>query len=256
MALFRRKIREETPKRSAFHELEQLGLKLRRFLLGAPLLLLVGFGAGEAAKRTLRIPEQAEARHAQEAGVPRVRLDALSDRMRDLRDDGERTVDYVTMYTEHVEPIEKVLTRRGVSSSHAREISWPLVEESYRKGLDPAMVVSVLLVESGGKPTARSPVGARGLMQVMPFWAGNWRSCGRDLYDIRDNLCTGTSILAWYLRSRGTEREALLGYNGCVRGTNTPNCETYPNKIWNLRRQVEREIEAARQLRAQPVSAD
>lgn len=232
------------------HELEQLGLKLRRVLLGAPLLLLVGFGAGEATKRALKLPEDAPTGSVVAMDVPKVRLDALSERMQLVREAGSRTVDYVTMYTEHVEPIELVLRKRGVPASYAREISWPLVEESYAKKLDPAMVVAVLLVESGGKPTARSSVGARGLMQVMPFWAGNWRRCGRDLYDIRDNLCTGTSILAFYLDERGTEREALLGYNGCVRGTNTPNCHTYPNKIWRLRQQIAREIEATRSRRA------
>ena len=228
-------------------ELEQLGLKLRRVLLGAPLLLLVGFGAGEATKRVLTLPEDVA---VTDPSVPRVRLESLSERMESVREAGARTVDYVTLYTEHVEPIEKVLRRRGIPEERAREISWPLVQESYAKGLDPAMVVSVMLVESGGKPTARSSVGARGLMQVMPFWAGNWRSCGRNLYDIRDNLCTGTSILAFYLRTRGTEREALLGYNGCVRGTNTPNCRTYPNKVWRLRQQIASEIEAARRSRA------
>jgi hypothetical protein len=61
--------------------------------------------------------------------------------------------------------------------------------------------MSIMLIESEGKPTARSFVGAAGLMQVMPFWAGRWRGCGKDLYDIETNLCNGTSILAWYFRN-------------------------------------------------------
>jgi hypothetical protein len=83
-------------------------------------------------------------------------------------------------------------------------------------------------------------------MQVMPGWAGQWRECGRDLYDVEDNLCNGTSILQWYLRRHGDERRALLGYNGCVRGTNTPNCFIYPNKIWTLRDQIKREMDRER----------
>jgi hypothetical protein len=84
-------------------------------------------------------------------------------------------------------------------------------------------------------------------MQVMPFWGGKWRGCGGDLYAIDDNLCNGTSILAWYLRRNpNDERKALLGYNGCVRGTVTPNCFTYPDKIMRLRHQIGREINAAR----------
>ena len=92
-----------------------------------------------------------------------------------------------------------------------------------------------MLMESGGKPTARSNVGAAGLMQVMPFWAGKWRGCGTDLYDVEDNLCNGTNILAMYLRQKGDERSALPGYNGCVRGTNTRDCFRYPDKVARIR---------------------
>jgi soluble lytic murein transglycosylase-like protein len=100
----------------------------------------------------------------------------------------------------------------------------------------------VLLVESGGRPRATSPVGARGLMQVMPVHQGRWIGCSGDLYDIDQNLCYGTSILAWYYqRFRGDERRALLGYNGCVRGTNTPDCHTYPDKVRRLRQEIRAE---------------
>ena len=96
------------------------------------------------------------------------------------------------------------LRRRGVDPVTSRKVAWPLVEHAAIQGLDPALVVSVVLVESSGKPTARSPVGARGLMQVMPFWAGHWSECGTDLYDIAGNLCYGTRILSEYLaRFRG-----------------------------------------------------
>lgn len=236
------------------HELERLLRRLRVLPLAAPLLLLVGFGAGEVAKLALRLPGDAAVRQTTEKTVPRVHLEAMSSRMEAMREDGRRTVDYVTMYREQVEPVERVLRKRGLSSRAARQISWPLVEESYRKGLDPATVVAILMIESGGKSTARSSVGARGLMQVMPAWAGQWRGCGRDLYDVQDNICHGTSILRWYLRQHGTEREALLGYNGCVRGSNTPNCSTYPEKIWRLREQIKVEITRERERIADAAS--
>ena len=120
-------------------------------------------------------------------------------------------------------------------------MAWPLVEQSYARGLDPATVVAVVLVESSGKPTATSFVGARGLMQIMPMHEGQW-GCGRDLYDIEANLCHGTRILAWNLRRfRGDEDRALLAYNGCVNGTNTPNCHTYPSKVRRIRERVRAE---------------
>ena len=228
-------------------ELERMLRSLRVLLLVAPLLLLVGFGAGEVARYALRTPDGRLVRDMGDRSVPRLQFEALSVRMKSLRATGASTVDYVTMYREHVQPVETVLRKRGLSSGNARRISWPLVEESYRKGLDPATVVAIMMVESGGKSTARSPVGARGLMQVMPGWAGQWRRCGRDLYDVEDNICHGTEILHWYLQRHGTERQALLGYNGCVRGTNTPNCKTYPDKVWRLREQIKKEIDRERE---------
>lgn len=232
-------------------ELERLVRHLRAAPLAAPILLAVGLGAGQVTNRALAVdPSEAVVEATEE--VPRGHLEAISERMHAMRADGERTVDYVTMYREHVQPVESVLRRHGISRAVARKISWPLVEQSYAKELDPATVVAVVLVESGGKPTARSFVGARGLMQIMPLWIGTWRECGMDLYNVKDNLCNGTSILKYYLRRHGTEREALLGYNGCVRGTNTPNCHTYPDKVWRLREQIKQEItrEKAKRTRA------
>lgn len=223
-------------------ELERIIGRARVLPLAIPLLILVGFAAGQITKRVLTVPDDEPVWALDGTEMPRKHLEVLSTRMHDMHKDGARTVEYVKLYREHVEPIERVLRRRGVSRAAARRISWPLVEQSYTKGLDPATVVSIMLMESGGKPTARSSVGARGLMQVMPLWAGRWRDCGRDLFDVEDNLCNGTSILAWYLQRHGSERQALLGYNGCVRGANTPNCFSYPEKVWRLREQIKLEI--------------
>lgn len=247
---------DSSPRLDMLEELELIWRRVRAALRGVPILLVVGFGAGEVANRMLEVPADEAVRFESASNAPRFHLEALSDRMRHIHDEGTRTVDYVTLYREHVEPVEKVLRRHGVASLTARKISWPLVEESYRRGVDPAMVTAILLVESGGKPTARSPVGARGLMQVMPAWAGKWRGCGRDLYDITDNLCHGTSILAWYLRNHKDERKALLGYNGCVRGTNTPNCHRYPDRIWKLRQQITRELTLYKPRPAASAEAD
>ncbi len=227
-------------------DLERLWRRVRALAHVAPVLLVVGFSAGEIANRMLEIPEDKAVRISNENDVERVHIEALSGKMERIRGEGQKTVSYVSLYREHVEPVEKVLRRHGISGANARKISWPLVEESYRRNLDPATVMSIMLIESEGKPTARSFVGARGLMQVMPFWVGKWRGCGKDLYDIEANLCNGTSILAWYFRNFDGERKALLGYNGCVRGTNTPRCHTYPDKVARLRDRIRRELDAAR----------
>jgi soluble lytic murein transglycosylase-like protein len=237
----------ESQRLGIVQELELLARRARVLPLVLLVLLGIGLGAGTLVRGALRLPHDTPVRTASVEPVPRVYLDFLSRRMQRVRAAGNHTADYIQLYQQHVAPVERVLVRRGVPSSTARRVAWPLVEQSNRNGVDPATVLSVLLVESAGKPNATSSVGARGLMQVMPAWAGFWRGCGRNLYDIESNICNGTSILAWYLRRHGGDvRGALLGYNGCVRGTNTPNCRAYPDRVTSLRRQVRRELEAAR----------
>lgn len=239
--------RTDAPRTGVLEDIEKLWRRLRVLALGTPLLVVFGLGAGRVASGALALPEDEPARADATVRVPRIRLQALSRRLEGLRDKGTNTTEYVSLYKEHIEPVERVLRRRGLRADMARKVAWPLVEESYKRGLEPSMVMAVMLIESRGRPDARSPVGARGLMQVMPLWEGYWRQCGRDLYDIESNLCNGTSILAWYLeRNGGDERRALLGYNGCVRGTNTPDCHRYPDKVNRIRTQLERELRSAR----------
>jgi hypothetical protein len=242
MPLFRSKpTQDATSRKGLLEDLERMWRRARVFLLAGPLLLFSGYFTGNLTKDALALPFD------DDGGEPVVRLDALSNRMELLRTKGLRTEESVGIYQEHVAPVERVLRRRGVPSTMARTMAWPLVEEAYRNRLDVATVISVISIESNFRPKATSTVGARGLMQIMPLWEGYWGGCRRDLYDIEGNLCTGTRILAYYLRRNGgDERRALLGYNGCVKGTNTPNCHTYPDKIARVRRQVSAELVAAR----------
>jgi soluble lytic murein transglycosylase-like protein len=209
-----------------------------------PVLLFTGLTLGKATTRGIMLPEGAPIRIAAAAHTPQHHLEALSAFMNVVRTDGQDTEEYVLLYQNHVRPVERSLKGWGVKPELARRVAWPLVENSYERGLDPATVVAVLLLESSGRPHATSFVGARGLMQVMPMHQGRWQGCGDDLYDIDNNLCYGTSILAWFLRRHGgDERTALLAYNGCVRGTNTPNCHTYPARVKRLRDRIQQEWE-------------
>lgn len=223
-------------------DLERFLRRARALPLILPVLLFSGWGLGKITARGISLPADADFRIAAAAHTPAAQLESLSTHMGRIRSEGEETEDYVRLYRNHVRPVERSLTRWGVEEELARRVAWPLVENAYKRGLDPATVVAIVLVESSGKPGATSFVGARGLMQVMPLHQGEWRGCGQDLYDIENNLCYGTSILAWLLRRfGGDERRALLAYNGCVRGTNTPNCHTYPAKVASLRERVRRE---------------
>jgi soluble lytic murein transglycosylase-like protein len=239
---------EGNPRRLGIvEEMELLVRRARGLKFMLPVLLLLGLGAGHLVKRALRVPESATTRVTERSEAAGFRLVAIGSQMQRVREAGVHTAEYVRRYREEVAPVEQVLLRRGVPRQTARRVAWPLVEQSSQNGVDPATVLSVLLVESAGRPDARSSVGARGLMQIMPSWAGFWRGCGRDLYAIEDNLCNGTKILAMYLdRHDGDERRALLGYNGCVRGTNTPDCGRYPDKVATIRRQLQNEMATAR----------
>lgn len=122
----------------------------------------------------------------------------------------------------------------------ARRIAASIVVQGGKKNIDPALLVGVLLTEDAQlDPRARSSVGARGLMQVMPFHAGKWKGCmSADLFAIDNNICHGASILADLIKRSPSVTTALQRYNGCVRGTNTPNCHTYSGKVLRFAEQA------------------
>jgi hypothetical protein len=139
------------------------------------------------------------------------------------------------VYAEQVAPLERVLLGyRSDDPQLIRRVAVSLVREARRTELEPRLLLAVLLVENPWiDPDARSFVGATGLMQVMPFHRGNWKPCPPRLDDVEANICHGASIFAAYLKQTGGDIDrALLRYNGCVRGTNTPNCHQYPNHVY------------------------
>jgi len=122
----------------------------------------------------------------------------------------------------------------------ARRIASAIIVEGGKKNIDPALLVGVVLTEDAKlDPNAKSFVGARGLMQVMPFHAGKWKGCSSaDLFAIDSNICHGVSILADLIKRSPSVSSALQRYNGCVRGTNTPNCHTYSGKVLKFAEQA------------------
>jgi hypothetical protein len=117
-------------------------------------------------------------------------------------------------------------------TARAERIANAVVREGNAKRIDPVLLVGLLLTENAKfDTTARSNVSARGLMQVMPFHSGKWGCPSGNLVDIDSNICHGVAILASYIKGAPNLTKALLHYNGCVRGTNTPNCKTYSGKV-------------------------
>jgi soluble lytic murein transglycosylase-like protein len=158
-------------------------------------------------------------------------LDALEDRLRQVTSGWADLDEY---YRSTVAPVERVLLRYGADRELAERVAVALVRESNVVGLDARLLLAVLLVENPWlDPVIRSPVGAVGLMQVMPFHRGQWQGCAPDLEDVDANICHGVRIFAHYFRQTGGDLDrALLRYNGCVRGTNTPNCHQYPYHVF------------------------
>jgi hypothetical protein len=138
-------------------------------------------------------------------------------------------------YAQDVAPIERVLlSYRSDDPSLVRRVAVSLVREARRTQTEPRLLLAVLLVENPWiDPSKSSHVGAQGLMQVMPFHRGKWKPCQPRLDDVDANICHGARIFAAYLREeKGNVDRALLRYNGCVRGTNTPDCHQYANHVY------------------------
>ncbi len=134
--------------------------------------------------------------------------------------------------TEQAFRIGEVLTQYTHDRALAFRIADAIVDQAAKKNIDPALLVGVLLTEDATlDPRARSSVGARGLMQVMPLHGGKWGCGSSDLFDIESNICHGVKILKQAMQDAPNTRLALLRYNGCVRGRNTPNCHLYDDKV-------------------------
>jgi soluble lytic murein transglycosylase-like protein len=96
--------------------------------------------------------------------------------------------------------------------------------EATRAGLDPQLVLGLIQVESGFKKYAVSSVGARGYMQVMPFWVRSIGTPDQNLFHLRINLRYGCTILRHYLDiEKGDLYRALGRYNGSLGRPEYPN---------------------------------
>ena len=99
----------------------------------------------------------------------------------------------------------------------ARELLEMVRYEALRAGLEPRLVLAVIDVESGFRKYAVSTAGARGYMQVMPFWVREIGMPGQNLFHARTNLRYGCVILRHYLQvENGNLANALGRYNGSL----------------------------------------
>jgi soluble lytic murein transglycosylase-like protein len=195
----------------------------RRALLAWPVAAGLANWGGEArAGRQVEEPLADAVRTALAAAVadgapPRPRFEQTEDRLAYLRWLGAASERLKRRKSEHVTRIDFL------------ETVW---YESRRAGLETALVLGLIQVESGFRKYAISSAGARGYMQVMPFWA---RLIGDGdpsrLFHLQTNLRFGCVILRHYLATeRGDMFMALGRYNGS-RGR-----AEYPNLVFGARR--------------------
>jgi soluble lytic murein transglycosylase-like protein len=127
------------------------------------------------------------------------------------------------------------LTRQKLDLTTRHELLQTVWYESRRAGLDTALVLGLIQIESAFRKHAVSVVGARGYMQVMPFWS---RLIGDGdagkLFHMQTNLRFGCLILRHYLDREGGDVFMALGrYNGSRGKREYPDAVLAAQKNWD-----------------------
>ena len=129
------------------------------------------------------------------------------------------------------------LQRRTTEWTERKDFLQTVWYESRRAGLDTGLVLGLVQVESNFRKFAVSRVGARGYMQVMPFWArliGNGDASA--LFHMQTNLRFGCVILRHYLDREGGNLFMALGrYNGSRGRPQYPDAVFAAARAWEWR---------------------
>ncbi len=138
-------------------------------------------------------------------------------------------------YEQWLSRAEQRLAKRPLDPMVRRELLQTVWYEAKRARLDPTMVLGLIEVESGFRQHAISSAGARGLMQVMPFWA---RLIGHGdasvLFHRQANIRFGCVILRHYMDiERDNVFMALGRYNGSRGRAEYPNLVTAAWNRWH-----------------------
>lgn len=146
------------------------------------------------------------------------------------------SIDERLAYLRWLGAMSERLKRRKSEHSTRVEFLETLWYESRRSGLEPELVLGLIQVESGFRKYAVSKAGARGYMQVMPFWAriiGNGDPAR--LFHMQANLRFGCVILRHYLElERGDLFMALGRYNGSRGRAEYPDAVLAARRSWLL----------------------
>jgi soluble lytic murein transglycosylase-like protein len=171
--------------------------------MAAPLAARAGAQQYEPLSASVRA---AMSRAVSDKGVPQLRFKEPEDGYRWLLEMSDR------------------LAQRIPDAKYRIELLKTVHYEATRAGLDPQLVLGIIHVESGFKKYAVSTAGARGLMQVMPFWVNLIGEGEHNLFHLRTNIRYGCVILRHYLDiEKGDLYRALGRYNGSLGKPDYPN---------------------------------
>ena len=197
--------------------------RARRGLLAASLLSLLPVSRAWAGAQ-VEEPLADSVRSALSASIrnsapPRPRFEKIDDRLAYLR--------WLGTMSDRLRP-------RKTEAQTRLEFLETLWYEATRAGLEPSLVLGLVEVESGFRKYAISVVGARGYMQVMPFWArliGDGQASR--LFHMQTNLRFGCVIMRHYLdRENGDLFMALGRYNGSRGRPEYPNAVLASRRKW------------------------
>ncbi len=183
--------------------------KIRRLLLAGPALLLVPqtLWAGAQREETLS-DDVASVMRTSVNNVNPARLVFANPK------DGERWLADMSQRLGRFVPDEYARKRLLTNIQY----------ETTRAGLDTQLILGLIEVESAFRQYAISDVGAKGLMQVMPFWQRYIGKADHNLFDIRTNLRYGCTILRHYNNvENGNMSRALARFNGSLGSSRYPN---------------------------------
>lgn len=123
-----------------------------------------------------------------------------------------------------ISAMEQRLEKRMPDRKQRLELLRTVHYEALRARLDPQLVLGIIEVESGFRKYAVSSAGARGFMQVMPFWIKLIGNPRHNLFHMRTNIAYGCAILRHYLDlEKGDYFRALGRYNGSLGKPEYPN---------------------------------
>jgi soluble lytic murein transglycosylase-like protein len=194
-------------------------------------LLALGLTAGLMIGRRLEINQVGLDQQRQQSEVTRQKVDGLTEQTALLRTELMNLRQTVASNTtEDVLFLKVLLLKPNIDVELARQVATLVHKNAAQYSRDPNLVLAVIAEESGFNPHAVSPVGAAGLMQVMPHWKRVLAING-DLYDPDTNIRYGLQVLGFYIEMYQDLDMALTAYNrgpgpvdaALVRGKNPNN---------------------------------